>query len=172
MSEKKKVQFLNSFYHRQKFENGELVQPDRIEIVYRNLKTGKKGIQSIQEPKINFYQLKEKEEEKSLFYQDYIERDKVIERTSKFNELPETLALLSGMSEKEVRKMKYEGKGKTLNKFHQLPIFYSSDIDIQDYYKGLFLDKYDSTGFYLTKGYFDIEVDIKGYEGFPDEEEA
>ena len=172
MAEKKKAQFLNSFYHRQRFEDGKLVEPDRLEIVFRNLETGKKRVQSIEKPRINFYQLREEYEENMKHYQDYIERDKVIERTSYFSELPETLARLSGISDAEIYNMRREGKGKTFNKFHQMPIFYSSDIDIQDYYKGLFLDKYDSDGFYLTKGYFDIEVDTKGYEGFPDEEEA
>lgn len=183
MAEKRRLQFLNSFYFKRDYKdknyqyiekNGvkERVE-DQLDIVYRNLKTGKKGIRSIVNPDFHFYQLTEEEEMSGRkYYKDFIEEDKVHAVKCKYHRLLPTLAELADNREYRNERSMYSGNNKALMKMHQVPIFYGSDINIEDYYKGAFLDKYDSTGKYLTKGYFDIEVDTKGHIGFPREDEA
>ena len=45
-------------------------------------------------------------------------------------------------------------------------------MDIEDFWKGKFLDTFGETKDKLTKAYYDIEVDSIDHIGFPDEHEA
>jgi len=56
--------------------------------------------------------------------------------------------------------------------FHQNDYVFGSDIDIEDYYKGLFLNSYEPKLNILSKGYTDIEVDSIDINGFPDQHTA
>ena len=67
-----------------------------------------------------------------------------------------------------MRKSPYQAK----KKYHALPYVFNSDMDIEDFWKGKFLDRFTSDKDYLSKGYFDIEVDGIDYPSFPDEHEA
>jgi DNA polymerase elongation subunit (family B) len=58
-------------------------------------------------------------------------------------------------------------------RLHLNPNLHGSDTDITDHYIGRFLDKYEQPKApLLTKGFLDIEVNVREYEGFPDEHEA
>lgn len=171
MAKHNHYQFLNSFYHKREYKNRQLLEEDCLEIVYRNLETGKKGIMTNKKPRISYYQLTEEAEKKSRFYRDYVPKKDVVPRVSYYADLLMDLKYYTEHAYNDF-KVDLGMGGRPLKSLHQVPIFYSSDIDIEDYYKGKFLDTYDSSGYYLTKGYFDIEVDIKGHKGFPDQNEA
>ena len=170
-NEKQNLQFLNSFYIKPRFEKGKMTAPDVLVIIYRDEKTGEKKIEKLVEPTIDFY----------LAYEDidikyplrHIPKDMVEKCTCKFNDLAITLAKTAGDDMvkdfyETMKKSPYQAK----KKYHQLPYVFNSDMDIEDFWKGKFLDTFESNKDKLTKGYFDIEVDSIDYPGFPDEHEA
>ena len=167
----KNLQFLNSFYHKRKFnEQTKQYDDDFLEIIYRNLETNKKSIMKIKKPKMTYHVIKEEYETKH--YQNYVPKENTVARTVEFSNLIYDMANISG-NEQFVKDCLHNKCFKKLNQLHQLPLFYGSDSDIEDFYKGQFLDKYNAEGFYLTKGFFDIEVDtINLGGGFPREEDA
>ena len=170
-SNKQKLQFLNSFYAKPRWKDGKMVQPDALFITYRDEETGKKEMTYMLEPTIDFY----------LAYEDvdikyplrHISKDLVEKCSCKFNDLPITLAKTAGEDMVRdfydtMKKSPYQAK----KKYHALPYVFNSDMDIEDFWKGKFLDRFTSEKDYLSKGYFDIEVDGIDYPSFPDEHEA
>lgn len=170
-STEKNLQLLNSFYAYPKFKDGKMVIPDAICLTYRNEKTNEKKIEVIEEPEMEFY----------LAYEDvkidyplrHISLDLVEKCKCKFNDLAITLAKTGGPDivkdyYETLKKSPYQAK----KKYHYLPYVFGSDMDIEDFYKGKFLDTFKATKNHLTKAYYDIEVDGIDYLGFPDEHEA
>ena len=67
-----------------------------------------------------------------------------------------------------------QGMRKALNKIHLDYRFHGTDVNIEDYYIGKFLDKHpaEENNYKLTKFFYDIEVDGSTIVGFPEAEQA
>lgn len=162
------LQFINSFYTRPRWSNGKMTVPDSLGIVYRDEDTGEKFLDIQYQPNIDFYMSYEDVE--IPHHLRHISKDLVEKCTCKFNDLPLTLAKTAG---DDMVKDYYDtikvSPYKAKRKYHYLPYIFNSDMDIEDFWKGKFLDNFDSKADKLTKAYYDIEVDSVDYIGFPDE---
>jgi DNA polymerase elongation subunit (family B) len=108
-------------------------------------------------------------------YVNYIEYDKVDEVSSYYRDLFQDLADFRGPEWVQFRKeCLVGGRFYYMNKLHLDANIHGSDIDISDYYIGEFLDLHpmEKSKNKINKAFFDIEVDISRYSGFPDEHEA
>ena len=92
--------------------------------------------------------------------------------TTKYSELLKSVAFETGNEDyfydcirnREFRKLK---------NLHHVPIVHGSDINLADYYIAKHYEKYpNDSEFYISKSYFDIEVDAIDIVGFPSPEEA
>lgn len=167
----KHYQFLNSFYTRPKWKDGKMVVPDCLGIIYRDEDTNEKDIEFIYQPDIEFYLALEDVEIPHPLR--YIDKNLVEKCSCKFSNLALTLAKTAG---DDMVRDYYEtikkAPAKANKKFHYLPYVFNSDMDIEDFWKGKFLDTFGETKDKLTKAYYDIEVDSIDHIGFPDEHEA
>ena len=156
------MQLINTFYV--KPSQGE---SDKIVYVVKD-ETGKKGLKTIDEPDITFYANKE--------WEDIPVLGKPIDEVNKIT-VPyrymykEIAEMLGDESMAFYKSCVNERRFNLLYKLGLNPNIHGSDIDINDYYIGKFLDKYpvDKAELTLTKSFMDIEVDISEYNGFPDE---
>lgn len=184
----KNYQFINSLYFKkEKMADGTVVD-DQLYIIYKDLNTKKKSIMKIPKPKMDIYVIKEEAEKD--FYQSFVKKEDCEKLRVPFSDLTYQMCMIldqmgidvpNPVNENEyIKATKWfyaclqNKMGRRLGQIHQHGnVFYSSDLDIEDFYKGKFLDKYGSNLNKLTKGFYDIEVDISRYDGgFPREEEA
>lgn len=190
MQTKKNFQFINSHYIRRcKDPNTDTWLKDSLYLIYKDVDTGKKKYKRIDEPRMTVHVLKEEYEKD--YYQSFVPLDWCEPLKVTYYNREERLAKVlddmgvdmaspidgSYMRAKDWYRMvttKNSGLFRHTGKVHQTNVFYSSDLDIEDYYKGVFLDQYGSNLSKLTKGFYDIEVDTIAvdYQGFPDENEA
>jgi hypothetical protein len=175
-------QFLNSIYYKP-FHNNELRKEfkdyynDFLVIVYRNEDTDEKKLKIMPNPYIQFFQANDDVEIKEE-HLNQIELDKVHLVKVRNKDLLHTLCDLQ--NEYEGTSINFKNycydNGKPsgeANRFHAYKRFFSSDIDIEDFWKGRFIDTYkNASNSKLTKSYTDIEVDSIGINGFPKEEDA
>lgn len=168
---KKPFQFLNSFYFRARWDKRTRISPDYLVIVYKDETDGKKKLMIREEPVIKFYMAKD--DVPVEHHLNYLPLKDVDEIKCKYSELPLALAQIGG-AEDVYYSLLRSGKSMSsiLNTFHQQDYIFGSDINIEDYYKGLFLDSYAPTMNKFSKGYTDIEVDSIDIAGFPNEELA
>ena len=167
----KQLQFITSFYTKPRWKDGKMAVPDALGIVYKDELTGQKYLDIQYEPTMDFY----------MAYEDvniphhlrHISRDLVEKCTCKFNNLALTLAKTAGddMVQDFYETVK-KAPAKANKKYHFLPYIFNSDMDIEDHWKGKFLDRFQSKDDKLTKAFYDIEVDSIDYMGFPEEDIA
>lgn len=170
-----KQQFVKTS-HLQKYMHKEL-DDDKVIIVFKK-EDGKKDIRVIEKPSLQFYVTKPE------FWQgqsvNYIEESKVDRMTcnyrNRYFEIPQLMG--DNVLEMNVKRLFTSGYGDdryTARKLVDLDgRLHGTDVNIEDQYIHLFLDKYkpEENFVSLHKGFFDIEVDMKGHKGFPDAEEA
>lgn len=187
---KAKNQFINSFYIRNTVDKDTGVRlKDSLYLVYKNKDTGEKKYKRIDEPKMTIHVLREEYEKD--YYQSFVPLDwcepvkvtyskreeqmaKMLANMGVDMEHPVDGSLISADEWWKTITAKNSGFYRRTKQVHQTNVFYSSDLDIEDYYRGVFADQYGSDITGLTKGFYDIEVDTVavGYNGFPNEEEA
>lgn len=163
------IQFLNNMYFRGGYDENNKWQNDFMYIIYKNTDTGEKKVKRLEEPSITFYQSKKK------LNHPYptLPKDMVIERKCKFrNLIPYMAKLLGPKAQAQVEALKKDKKFSLLNEIHHNVNFFSSDIDIEDYWKSKFLAQHESSSLHLKKAFYDIEVDTQGFSGFPSEVDA
>jgi hypothetical protein len=164
----KDLQFINVNYIRpRKGDN------DKIVMVYKDIDSGEKHQEVIDSPTIEYYVTKKEFREGQQVSQ--IREEKCKKKKSKYKDLFKDMSKLAG----EEGKRHYQScldneKYYQLNKLHLYPQFHQSDVNIADHYIDKFLRNHprDKSKEYLTKGYWDIEVDSSNIKGFPDEEDA
>jgi hypothetical protein len=184
-----KKQYINSLYfRREKNQETGVVHPDKLYVIYKDVDTGRKFIDVVKEPKMEI-QVIRPEAEKD-YYQKYVKIEDCVTKSVSYADI--NLDMCKILDEEglgiphpdngnviQATKWYYEcmktKRNRLTNSIHQQGnIFYASDMDIEDYYKGRFIDRYGENINPLSKGYFDIEVDTVavGYEGFPNEDVA
>lgn len=155
---------MNTYYQRPR--QGNL---DYMVLIYKDLDENKKYFKVINKPKFHFYVVKEDVE--IPHHLSFIEMDKVDRITCFYNETTRTIAKMANM-EKQFFDCIRNGQFKLTKKFHKFNWVFQSDVDIEDYYKGRWIDKYPIKQHKITKSFFDIEVDSAMIDGFPDPNEA
>jgi len=186
---KSKYQFLNTIYFRPTYnkkyaqtfkeEYGDAIN-DFMAIIYRDENTNEKKLHIIPNPKIQYYVAND-DVEINEEAPSQIELDKVHIEKVPYKYLLESLCQVK--DEYEGTKTDFtryyrdgkKSKGYTYeaNKFHLFNRIFASDIDIEDYCKGNFIDSFpNASRTLLTKSYTDIEVDSIDINGFPNQEDA
>lgn len=158
---------LNTAYvGRKKLEDGKVTK-DFIFILYKDCDTGAKKTHIIYEPLFTFYQLRP-EYQVPDHNLSFIEREKVVPRTCKYSDLLRAIAEVTENTQFYMNNIS-DGNPNENRKLHTCPDIFMSDMNIENYYRFLFALSYKNEPFKLTKGFMDIEADIKYSNGeFPE----
>lgn len=159
---------MNTIYNfPKKLENGKWDEGS-IDLIAKDLKTGKKVLDHIVDPIYPFYFAKEPVETNLLF----IEKDKVDLIETQYRNLKHKIAELTDNLDFYFDNIK--SKNSRANEIlHLHPRVFWSDANISDKYRFLFRQKFQNRGFTPTVDFFDIEVDGINIKGdFPEPGEA
>ncbi len=163
MKKERHLQFINSIYIKPETYK----DPDQLIIIFKDEDdNSRKKLMVIEEPPFSFYITKEGHEVSHPV--SFIEKEKVQKIKCHYKDLMKTIADLLDEGNyywECINSRQFN----LLNKLHQEGNIFASDLNIEDYTKGIFLDKYKSINNKIDKGFFDIEVDTINYTGFPDE---
>lgn len=164
-------QFLNSIYVRKIFGDDKfkkrkvMLSQDYLVEIIKDLTTGEKKIEYIEQPEIPYYMAINPPE----YQQIYIDKDKVREVNTKYADREYNMAIAIGKKDEFLNACKNNNKYMFVRAMYESPYLYSADIDIEDYYKTKFMVENGSD---LCKEYHkaftDIEVDTYHYSGFPE----
>lgn len=135
---------------------------DFMVIVYKDNETGIKKHEIIRKPDYTFYKTKDgiKLDHNLLF----IEKDKIEPITCPFTKLEKTIAELTGNIDFYNDNLR-AGNRQENRKLHTIPEIFSSDINIEDFYRLQFSKRFTNNITRLSKSFFDIEVDGKDAMG-------
>ena len=155
--------------------------PDKKDVIILIVKdeNGNKSFKIIKEPKLEFYVTKKEYWGKiDILNEIDIDEDKLTKITYPYNNIYKGMvqALNDPTFTRRYNNIFDSGTeiNRQLRKLHLDSRFHNTDINIEDFYIDLFLKENDpeDNNFPLTKSFYDIEVDVTGYTGFPNEEEA
>lgn len=145
--------------------------PDYLYIIWKDMNTGKKYLESIDNPSIEIY-FEKPEFRDHTYNKNYTTLDKVLKKTVKYRDVIFSIADDCGDQAKSFIKRCFEEKNyDKLKELYLYPYVYGADYDIRAYYRYLWRDRYDNDKpKELTKGFMDIETDIMEANGFPNPE--
>ena len=161
-----RITLLNTIYIRpQKDENGKY-GPDYLYIVFKDLDTGDKKVQTIKNPKYTYYLVNENIpiSHNMMYIEDY----KVHPVTCEYKDLKRSIAENTGNLEWFKENLR-NGNYRDNDKLFSIPSIFRADMNIEDYYRYEFDRCYANEPYTPTKLYFDIETDIINMRGdFPE----
>lgn len=155
-----------AYVGRMKLEDG-TVSKDFISILFRDNDTGAKKVHTIYQPMYTFYKLKEKYAipDSNLFF---IEKEKVDPITCKYADILKAIAQAVDRTE-DYKQNAANGEYQENRRLHLETNIFMSDMNVENYYRFLFALSYQNTIFKLSKGFMDIETDIRYCQGeFPE----
>lgn len=162
------ITFMNSYYIKpKKMENGKMSK-DCLTIIYKDNDTGEKHFEEIYEPEYEFYMLKD-DIPTPTFNEIQVKVTDLIRYICKYNQLEKTLCEMTG-NIKNFYACLQSGNRKAISKIHNHKRIFNSDQNINDHYRDKFNLLYKNDVCPITKGYLDIEVDIKNLKGKLDDE--
>lgn len=152
------VSILNSIYVKPEKQADGKWSKGCMYIIYKDYKTGNKYMQEIEDPEIEYYTTKEGITVAPR--QLYLSKDDLDKHVVKYRNLEYDIAKVTD-NEEFYKENIYNGNRRANQRLHSdcLNVF-SSDINIEDFYRFKFNRMYKNRPFIPTKGYFDIEVDI------------
>lgn len=161
------LMLLNMFYSYGSPETG---WQDSIDVVYKDLSTGKKHLEHIVEPKMEIFftkdQYKNYDYNKYVLPIDHVE-PKVV---SYKNVLREIADYADGKYKQYYNICKQTGNKTSIKNLHKYNYVMASDYDLESYYRIQWALEYNNIKQKkITKLYSDIEVDGYGVEGFVDD---
>lgn len=160
------ISLLNTIYHRPKKQIDGKYDNGSIDIIYKDMNTGEKKIQHIDDPEYTYYIVNEgvPVDYNKLF----IEKNQVHPIICKYRELKKSIAENTNNLDFFYDNLK-TGNYKENERLLYIPSIFNADMDIEDYYRWLFDRTYKNDPFQPTKMYFDIEVDNMEINGdFPE----
>lgn len=150
------ITILNTAYIGRRKNSDGKIQKDYISLLFKDNVTGQKHIHNIFEPEYTYYKLKDMYQlDHHLFF---IDKDKVEPVTCKYSELLRDIAKQTGNEEFFYDNIRSGNSGEN-RKLHTLNNIFSSDINVEDYYRMLFAREYKNEPIQLNKAYLDIETD-------------
>lgn len=154
---------INSIYHRRKSKDKAESKEDMkdvLEIVYKNMNTGEKFIESYKEPLFRFFVCKEPQG----YPKEFVSFDEVNEYICKYSERELRIAEVYGEEWKNKVYDFYKNRtAQYAMQIHQMNRTFTSDEHIEEFARielGLHTDLDHLDFSKLTKAYFDIEVDL------------
>lgn len=170
-SEGANLTIMNTINHRGHFDENNKWVGAKIDLIYKDLDTGKKGVEQIDTPMYEYYLLNDSEYHVD-YNRDFIERDFVHPVICEHQQLKFDIASKTGLLE-WYKNNKATGNGSLNNKVHYHPDVFMSDMNISDHYRFQFDQNYKNEVCPITKMYFDIECDTINIRGdFPELGEA
>ena len=140
-----------------KVENSNQRTVDSVLIVYKDNDTGEKKFEVFVEPEYTWYLAKEGVELGP--HTHFIDMDKVIPITCKYNELTKSIAENVGMKNLFLENIKNNNAAS--NKlFFMHPRVFSADLPMNNYIRLKFAETYQNPVIPINKLYFDTEADI------------
>lgn len=154
-----------TYQYPQKQEDGKW-SDGMITILYKDLNTGEKKLQEINNPDYVYYEAKEGLDiDHNLLF---IDKEDVVERRVKYKDLLKEIAKSTGNTDFYYANLKNRERKKNED-LHLIPTIFNSDMHIEDAYRFYFDLRYKNESFPITKAYFDIEVDTTDMIGdFPE----
>lgn len=155
-----------SYVPRYRDDDGK-VEMDYISILFRDNTTGAKMVHIIYEPIYTFYAINDNinTPDHNLFF---IEKDKVHPVTCKYADLTKALAEVTGRLDEYYDNIR-SGNSRDNKKLHTDTRVFMSDMNVENYYRFMFNLSYKNNTFKLSKGFMDIETDIRYSAGeFPE----
>lgn len=150
---------------------------DFIGIVYKDNKTGKKHHSIIEKPEYTFYKTRDdvdlgrnrltyrpKEGEYIGYNHLFLEPKDLEEVTCSYNNIDRKIAEVTGQQEIYKENVRYNNRYEN-KKLHADPNIFFSDMDIKNYYRFLFSQRYTNSINKISKAFFDIEVDTRMMAG-------
>ena len=150
------ITIMNTIYHEGKFENGKYISP-KIDLIYKDNTTGKKGVEQIDNPMYEYYLLNDNEYHVD-YSRDFIEEELVHPVICDYSKLKYDIAEKTGNLE-WYKRNKNTGNSSANSKIHYHPDVFMSDMNLSDHYRYQFDQNYKNDVCDITKMYFDIEVD-------------
>lgn len=142
-------------------------------VLFLNIKdneTGETEIKMIERPKIDFYSLKDGHE--SDFPRVAVPKDIVDKHSVEYSKREKELANIIGVGEEyKSRKRQYNSENSenfrdwVSKTIYNNPNLYQADMDIEDYYKTVFIEKYGNNMPKLNRAFADIETFVHDYPG-------
>lgn len=141
---------------------------DYLDIIYKNLKTGEKHLETIENPEIEIYFAKEDCRDYN-YNLSFIEMENAVMHRCKFKDLAFYIAKEAGPEYVNYVKNAIQTKNRgAINNIHKYRYVFGSDYDIENWYRiQWFLHNNNDKEKKITKQYLDIEVDSIEIEGFP-----
>lgn len=164
------IMLVNVLYHR---GTKATEYKDYLDIIYKDLKTGEKKLETIETPEIEIYFAKD-EAKNNKFNRSFIEIENAEVHTCKYKDLPFYIAREAGPEYQSYVQNAIQSRNRAaLTNIHKYKNVFGSDYDIENWYKiQWFLHNHHEKEKPLTKQYLDIEVDSIDTEGFPKDGEC
>lgn len=162
---KKNSMLIDIKYLRQNKRTGE---PDCLYVIWKDLDTGAKYLQTVTEPKMDIYF--EKPEFRNHNHNlNYQRLEKLDKKTVKYKDILFEIANEIGESGKAFVSNAIQTRNfNALRELQLYPYVFGSDIDIRGWYRVQWLQKLNNKRVKkLDKGFMDIEADSYGIPGFP-----
>jgi len=146
---------------------------DYLDIITKNIKTGKKELTTIENPEIEIFFTKDEYRDYD-YNKNFIEINKADMHVVKYKDITRHIAKMAGPSYENYIKQSIETRNfARINNIHKYKYVFGSDMDIENWYRIQWLLNYDNSQIKnITKLFLDIEVDTIDVNGFPKDGEA
>jgi hypothetical protein len=161
------ITIINTIYHKSKKdpETGKYGK-DSIDIVFRDLDTGEKKFEHIEEPTYTYYIAND--DVQVTHNMLFIDKDSVHPVTCKYRDVLKSIAEKTDNLDFFYDNIS-NGNYRENEKLYTIPKIFNADMNIEDFYRIEFNKTYRNESYSPTKLYFDIEVDTKDMIGdFPE----
>lgn len=160
------ISLLNVIYHRREKDlESDRYLPDCIDIIFKDMDTGQKHLQSIKNPKYVYFEAKNPQKyQKNVMFAPLSDVDPVkVDYVDMKHDIADSIGEKSTFID-NIKSGNYQDNDIYL----RLPFIFNADMHIEDFYRTWFDRMYKNDPFTPTKLYFDIEVDgISLHGGFP-----
>lgn len=165
------ITIMNTINHPGHFDENNKWIGSKLDLIYKDCDTGKKGVEQIDTPMYEYYLLND-EAYHVDYNRDFIEKENVHPVICEHQKLKYDIAEKTGNLE-WFKQNKATGNGRLNNRIHYHPDVFMSDMNISDHYRFQFNTNYKNEVCPITKMYFDIECDTINIKGdFPELGEA
>lgn len=160
------ITILNAIYHKSKKDENGKYSNDSIDIIFKDLDTGEKKVQNIQNPKYTYWMVNEGVPVD--YNRMFIEKKDVHPIECCYKDLKKSIAESTGNIEFFYDNLR-SGNYRENDRLFYIPSVFNADMNIEDYYRWMFDRTYKNQSFNPSKLYFDIEVDSINMAGdFPE----
>lgn len=164
------IMLLNIIYHN---KQKDYQYNDFLDIVYKNITTGEKYLQTIEKPQIEIYFTKEQLRNFS-YNKSFMELKDLDMHTCDYKYLEDYIARQAGPNYTNfIKDCKEKGNFSSIKNIHKYNYVFGSDYDIENWYRIQWaLNYHNEKEKPITKQFLDIEVDTIDIEGFPKDGEC